>query len=80
MPVFEFPISNSTSKIVTFCLEPWGGNYKVPPQGTLRIVIESPSWPVLEWEFAEDIHAQIVHAPVGVVATVYDRETLVRAE
>jgi hypothetical protein len=66
--------------IVGFCLEPWGGKYKVPGHGALRVVIESPSRPVLEWELAEDIHTLIVHEPAGALATIYDGENQVRAE
>jgi hypothetical protein len=80
MPVFEFRISNSTSTIVGFCLEPWGGKYKVPCHGFLRVVIESRSYPVLEWELAEDIHTLVVHDPDGALATVYDGDNQVRAQ
>jgi hypothetical protein len=80
MPILEFRISNSTSTAVAFCLEPWGGRYKVPSHGALRVVIEAATLPVLEWELAEDIHALVVHEPAGAVATVYDGENEVRAE
>lgn len=80
MPVFEFRISNSTSRTIDFCLEPWGGKYKVRGHGTLRVIIESPSRPVLEWEHAEDIHALIVHDPAGASATVYDGDKEMQAE
>jgi hypothetical protein len=82
MPVIELRIANSTSKVVPFYLEPWGGKYKVPSQGALRIVIESPSpgYPELEWELSDDIHALVVRGPTGVVATVYDGEDEVFAE
>jgi hypothetical protein len=80
MPVFEFRISNSTSRAFNFCVEPWGGKYNVPGHGALRVIIESPSCPVLEWELADDIHALIVHEPAGASATVYDGENQVYAE
>lgn len=80
MPIFEFRISNSASRAVDFCLEPWGGKYNVPGHGALRVIIESPSCPVLEWELAEGIHALIVHDPAGASATVYDGENQVHAE
>jgi hypothetical protein len=80
MPVLEFRISNSSSTVVAFSLEPWGGRYKVPGRGVLRVVIEAPTDPVVEWEVADDIHALIVHEPAGAVATVYDGENEVRAE
>ena len=80
MPVMEFRISNSSSAVVAFCLEPWGGRYKVPSQGVLRVVIVAPTDPVVEWELAEDMHALVVHEPAGAVATVYDGEREVRAE
>jgi hypothetical protein len=56
MLTFEIRISNSTSRAVRFYLEPWGGKYTVPCRGALRVIIESPSRPVLEWELAEDVH------------------------
>ena len=80
MPTFEFRISNSTSMTTSFCLEPWGGKYKVPGAGALRVIIESPTYPVLEWELAEDNHTLIVHEPAGALATVYDGENQVSAE
>lgn len=80
MPVVEFRISNTSSVAATFCLEPWGGRYKVPGHGVLRVVIEAPTDPVVEWELAEDMHALVVHEPAGAVATVYDGEREVRAE
>lgn len=79
MPIFEFRIANSTSSAAAFYLEPWGGKYTVPSHGALRVVIEAPSYPVLEWEVADDGHALIVQEPVGALATVYDGETEVRA-
>jgi hypothetical protein len=80
MVVFEFRISNATSADVAFCLEPWGGRYRVPGHGVLRVVIEAPTNPVVEWELGEGTHALIVHEPTGTVATVYDGENAVRAE
>ncbi len=80
MQVFEFQISNTTSKTIAFYLEPWGGKYKLPGHGALRVVIKSPDYPVVEWELAEDIHALIVHDPAGAIATVFDGENEVRAE
>lgn len=80
MQVFEFRVANNTSEIVVFCLEPWGGRYNVPRQGYLRVVIESPTYPVLEWELADDVHTLVVHDPPGALATVYDRENQLRAE
>jgi len=80
MPDFEFQISNSKSTIVTFCLEPWGGTYRIPSHGALRVVIESPTYPVVEWELGEDVHVLIVHDPAGSIATVYDGEIELRAE
>ena len=46
----------------------------------MRVVIESPSYPVLEWELAEDTYALVVHDPASALATVYDGETEVHAE
>jgi hypothetical protein len=80
MAVLEFRVSNRSSAVVAFCLEPWGGKYRVSGKSVLRVVIEAPTNPVVEWEVAEDIHALIVHEPVGAVATVYDGEKEVRAE
>jgi hypothetical protein len=80
MPVLDIRISNSGSSSITFCLEPWGGRYKVPGHCALRVVIEAPTFPVVEWELAEDIHALVVHEPAGAVAPVYDGENEVRAE
>jgi hypothetical protein len=80
MPTFEVRLSNRSSVSVSFCLEPWGGKYKLPPDGGLRVVIEAPTSPVLEWELAEDLHALIVHEPAGTMATVYDGEDEVHAE
>jgi hypothetical protein len=80
MPLFEFRIANSTSKPIAFYLEPWGGKYTVSSHGALRVVIESPSYPILEWEVAEDTHALVVQEPAGALATVYDGETEVRAQ
>jgi len=80
MPLFEFRVANNLSKPTAFYLEPWGGKYTVPSHGVLRIVIESPSYPVLEWEVAEDTSALIVQEPTGALATVYDGETEVRAQ
>jgi|GEM_PF-4430603 len=80
MPNLEFQISNSTSAAVAFSLEPWGGKYKIPAHGALRVVIESATYPVVEWELADGIHALIVHEPAGALATVYDGENELRAE
>lgn len=80
MSFFEFRITNNTSRPTAFYLEPWGGKFTVPSQGALRVVIESPSYPVLEWEVGEDIHALVVQEPAGALATVYDGETEARAE
>jgi hypothetical protein len=80
MAVLEFRISNSSSAVVAFCLEPWGGRYRIPGNGVLRVVIEAPTDPVVEWELGEDIHALVVHGPVDAVATVFDGENEVRAE
>jgi len=80
MQAFEFRIANSTSATITFCLEPWGGRYKVSGHSALRVVIEAATPPVLEWEFADDVQALVVHEPAGAVATVYDGENEVRAE
>jgi hypothetical protein len=80
MPLFEFRISNNTPRATAFYLEPWGGKYTVPSHGALRVVIESPSYPVLEWEVAEDTQALIVQEPAGALATVYDGETEARAQ
>lgn len=80
MLTFEFRISNSTSRSIAFYLEPWGGKYTVPSHGNLRVVIESPSAPVLEWNHADDVHEMVVHEPAGAIATVFDGAKQVRAE
>jgi len=80
MQVFELRISNSTSSAIGFCVEPWGGKYRVPENGFLRVVIESPVCPVLEWELAEDVHTLIVHDPADALATVFDGDRRVVAE
>ena len=80
MLVFEFWISNNTSRSAALYLEPWGGKYRVPCHGTLRVVIESPRCPVLEWELADDIHTLAVREPAGALATVYDEANPVVAE
>lgn len=80
MPAFEFRISNSRSKVLTFYLEPWGGKYTVRCDGVLRVVIESPSPPVLEWEVTEDAQALVVHDPPDALATVYEGDHQVRAD
>jgi hypothetical protein len=80
MPLFEFRIANTTSRVVAFYLEPWGGKYTVASHRALRIVIESPSAPVVEWELAEDVHVLAVCDPAGALATVYDGENEVQAE
>jgi hypothetical protein len=79
MPLFDFRVTNNTSSAPAFYLEPWGGKYTVPSHGALRVVIESPSYPVLEWEVSEDTQALVVLDPAGSLATVYDGETEVRA-
>jgi hypothetical protein len=80
MAVFELLITNTTPGKLAFYLEPWGGKYAVPSQGALRVVIEAPTPPRLEWEFAEDAHTLIVHGPAGAVATVYEGQKRVSAE
>lgn len=80
MPTFEFRISNSTERSAAFYLEPWGGKYPIPSRRALRVVIDAPSPPQLEWELASDTHTLIVHHPPGAVATVYDGERIVLAE
>ena len=80
MSLFEIRVTNNTASATAFYLEPWGGKYTVPSRGALRVVIESPSYPVLEWEVAEGTHALVVHEPAGASATVYDGETEARAE
>jgi hypothetical protein len=78
--IFEFRVANNTSGAVAFYVEPWGGKYIVPSHGALRVVIEAPSYPMLEWEVAEDAHLLAVHGPAGALATVYDGETRVQAK
>lgn len=77
---FELKISNTTAHGRVFCLEPWGGRYELSPNTSLRVVIESPSSPILEWEHGDDTETLIVHDPAGAQATVYDGEKPVRAE
>lgn len=79
MVVVKFRISNSGSTFAAFCLEPWGGKYKVPPQGSLTVVIEAPDEPVVEWDLGDDILTLIVQDPAGADATVYDGANVVRA-
>jgi hypothetical protein len=80
MTSYEFRVSNTTTRTIVFCLEPWGGRYGVAGCSALRIVIESPTYPVMEWEFADDVQTLFVHDPPGAVATVYDGENQARAE
>jgi hypothetical protein len=80
MPFFEFRVANNTSNATAFYLEPWGGKYIIRSHGALRVVIEAPICPVLEWELAEDVHSLVVHEPAGALATVYDGDAEVRAE
>jgi hypothetical protein len=61
-------------------MEPWGGRYTIPGDGVVRILIEAPACPVVEWEIAEDIGTFIVHDPPGAAATVYFGENELRAE
>lgn len=72
-------ISNSSSCEQTFCVEPWGGRYVVPPGGALRVLIEASSEPVLAWDFRDDGPALEVHGPAGALATVYDGDNRVTA-
>lgn len=80
MSTYEFRISNTTSTSVVFYLEPWGGKYRLPPKAALRVVLESPTTPIVEWELAEDIHALIVHDPAEALATVYNGDREIHAE
>jgi hypothetical protein len=80
MSVLKFRISNSSAAVATFCLEPWGGRYRVPANGLLSVVIEAPTEPIVEWDLGDDIPTLIVQDPAGAEATVYDGENQVRAE
>jgi hypothetical protein len=76
----ELRISNGTSRKMTFYLEPWGGKYVIHEHRALRVVIEAPSSPVLEWETTDETQTLVVHDPAGTLATVFDGEHQVRAE
>ena len=76
----ELRISNDTSRDISFYLEPWGGRYVVPGHHALRVVIEAPSPPVLDWELADEAHRLVVYNPAGTLTTVYDGQNEVIAE
>jgi hypothetical protein len=76
----ELRISNGTSREMTFYLEPWGGKYVIHAHRAVRVVIEAPASPVLEWETTDEQQTLVVHDPEGALATVYDGENQVRAE
>ena len=65
---------------MVFHLEPWGGKYVVRRHRAVRVLIEAPSAPVLEWESTDEAQTLVVHGPPGALATVYDGQNQVSAE
>lgn len=52
--VTSLRICNSRSVALTFCLEPWGEQYPMAPEGIFEVVARGPKGDSLEVEFADD--------------------------
>jgi hypothetical protein len=47
-------IRNSQARELTFYLEPWGEEYKMPSETTLELMVQGPRGDFLEVEFGDD--------------------------
>lgn len=66
-------IRNSHARELTFYLEPWGEEYKVPSDSTLELMVRGPQGNFLEVEFA-DGHVKVYGWP-GSKVTLFNQGT-----